>query len=62
MDDQTKRLADQLERLRHMLLALEAYMASARDVVAHTEAMLAAAQADRPLPPPKGPKRSARRK
>jgi hypothetical protein len=43
-----KHLADQLERLRHTLLALETYMAQVRDVVAHTRALMEQAQAERP--------------
>jgi len=45
-----KQLADQLERLRHTLLALETYTAQVRDVIALTRALLEQAEAKRPAP------------
>ena len=45
-----KRLAEQLDRLRHALLALETYVAQVQDVIALTRSLMEQAQAARPAP------------
>jgi hypothetical protein len=48
MDDHARRLAEQLEKLRHILLSLEVYMAQVRDVIALTESMIAEGRGGKP--------------